>query len=47
MLAIFLAISPDTPVSISSNIMVGREDLFASKDLIHNIRRENSPHEAT
>ena len=41
------AISPDTPVSISSKIKVGSWDFSATMDLITSMMRDSSPPEAT
>ena len=41
------AISPETPVSISSKITVGKAFLLAMSDFITNIKRDISPPEAT
>ena len=44
---ILIAISPETPVSISSKISVGNAILSAIKYLIAKMSRDNSPPEAT
>ena len=39
--------SPDTPLSISSKIIVGRRLRSVTTDFTESIRRDNSPPEAT
>ena len=41
------ATSPETPVSISSKMMVGKAVFFAINDLMVNINLDNSPPDAT
>ena len=43
---ILSAISPDTPVSISSKIIVGRAAASAANDFMVSIKRDISPPEA-
>ncbi|MNL70255.1 hypothetical protein D3C87_1952290 [compost metagenome] len=41
------AVSPEIPVSISSNMRVGNEVCLAMMDFMASIKRESSPPEAT